>query len=185
MPDAERPVDRLMVLIDGSTAFVRVVGRGTFKISTALKDFSASALDRGVSGLVLDLSECTGMDSTFMGVIAGLAIRFRKAGRGRVAAVNLSSKTRNLLGTLGLDHLIDTCMPGATPDEYRVALEAEDRHTRLEASPADEKRTAETILEAHEDLVEIHPANLQKFKDVLEFLREDMRKWERKEGGTA
>ena len=35
--------------------------------------------------------------------------------------------------------------------------------------------TAETMLEAHENLVKLSPENLPKFKDVLTFLREDLK----------
>ena len=42
---------------------------------------------------------------------------------------------------------------------------------------------AETILEAHENLVELSPENLPKFKDVLTFIREDLKKKEA--GGSA
>ena len=38
--------------------------------------------------------------------------------------------------------------------------------TRAEAAP--------TILEAHENLMEFDPRNVPKFKDVVEFLREDL-----------
>jgi hypothetical protein len=40
--------------------------------------------------------------------------------------------------------------------------------TREEAAP--------TILEAHENLMEFDPRNVPKFKDVVEFLREDLGK---------
>jgi hypothetical protein len=40
------------------------------------------------------------------------------------------------------------------------------RPTREEAAP--------TILEAHENLIEFDPRNVPKFKDVVEFLREDL-----------
>ena len=44
----------------------------------------------------------------------------------------------------------------------------------LPSEPADKTTRAETMLEAHQDLVEANPANEAKFKDVLEYLRQDL-----------
>jgi hypothetical protein len=43
--------------------------------------------------------------------------------------------------------------------------------------PLDENRTAraETMLEAHEALVKSAPENISKFKDVIQFLEEELR----------
>jgi hypothetical protein len=46
--------------------------------------------------------------------------------------------------------------------------------TEIQQEGDNRKTTAETMLEAHEDLVRVSPENLPKFKDVLTFLREDL-----------
>ena len=176
MPGQEQPTDRLMVMVRGRVALVRVIGRGSFKVSTTLKDFAAAAIEQGAARVVLDMSACAGMDSTFMGVLAGLSMRLQKVAEGRVVLVNLSLKTRNLLGTLGLDLLVEPHMAEDVPAEY-AALLLEDAGLQTAAAPADDRfRTAATMLEAHENLVKISPDNLPKFKDVLEYLREDVRR---------
>lgn len=169
------PEDRLSVAIVGRIALVRVEGRGSFKVSTALKEFVQAALAEGVLTVVVDLAGCISMDSTFMGVLAGAAGKLRRREPGRLALVNLSQKTRGLVSTLGLDQIAAAFDAGQTPGEFAVFLDsapvealggrAESKHT-----------TAETMLEAHETLSALTPENRPRFKDVLTFLREDVRR---------
>jgi hypothetical protein len=44
----------------------------------------------------------------------------------------------------------------------------------LPGGSTDKTTQAETMLEAHEELVEANPENAAKFKDVLEFLKQDL-----------
>lgn len=176
MAAPEQPVDKLLVAVSGDIAFIRVLGRGSFKISTAMKEFSTAAIDTGCRSLVLDMTECVGMDSTFMGVLAGLAFRLKQKAAGRITMVNLSLRTRGLLATLGLDQVIDPHMAGATPEDLQPYFQGTaNRMTALDTHENSSRVTAETMLEAHENLVKLSPENLPKFKDVLTFLREDLK----------
>lgn len=179
MPPAEQPVDQLLVAVHQDLAFLRVNGRGSFKVSTAMKEFAGSAIDRGCTRLVLDMAECVGMDSTFMGVLAGLAVRLRQKGGG-IVMVNLSLRTRGLLATLGLDQVIEPHMSGDLPPDLQPFLAAAPVPMEtLDTRERSTRVTTETMLEAHQDLVRLSPDNLPKFKDVLTFLREDLKREER------
>ena len=168
--------DRILVTVQGTTAYIRVVGRGSFKISTSLKEFGRAAIERGCRYLALDMADCVGMDSTFMGVLAGLAMDLKRRGGGRIVMVNLSIRTRGLLGTLGLDQVIEPHMTGSMPDDLKAAFGGGGPAMAPVAGEEESQRsTAETMLEAHENLVALSPENLPKFKDVLTFLREDLK----------
>ena len=54
----------------------------------------------------------------------------------------------------------------------------------LDPSPAngDRKEISRTCLEAHQTLMDINPANVPKFKEVAQFLAEDLKKMEEKPG---
>jgi len=175
--------DRLLVAIHEGTAYVQVYGRGTFKISTALKQFGLAAVGCGCRRVILNMSHCIGMDSTFMGVLAGLAVRMKECGAERIALVNLSEKTRGLLATLGLDQVLQTCLSGQTPAELEPWVGRVPDMEALERVEESRQATAETMLEAHENLVEVSAENFPRFKDVLTFLREDIEK-ARKECGA-
>lgn len=166
--------DSVQVALFPDKAVVRIVGRGSFHVSTSVKDFGREAARRGARELIFDLRQCIGMDSTFMGVTAGLAFYLRKADPpGRVIMLNLSPKTRNLLKTLGLDQVVETHMQDEDLSAYADVLRREEELETVE-DQADRAEKAETALDAHRDLVELTPENKPKFKDVIAFLEEDV-----------
>ena len=171
--------DRVLVSIQDDTAYIHVIGRGSFKVGGGMKQFGVASIERGCRQIVLDMAECTGMDSTFMGVLAGLAFRLKqRQDRGDIHIVNLSARTQGLLTTLGLDQVVETYMAGSTPEPFRDALATRDAIEEVPCEDDSRASTARTMLEAHQDLVNLSPENLSKFKDVLSFLREDLRKEE-------
>ncbi len=176
MAESDKSGDQLLVAVHKDIAFVRVRERGSFKISKNLKQFGLSSIEQGVRRIVVDLSECIGMDSTFMGVLAGIAFRLHKLEGGKLYIVNLSARTRGLLSTLGLDQLVIPCMAGSTPKEFEPFLADAGGLSAVDTDRESRRETAEMMLEAHENLVELSPENLPRFKDVLTFLREDAEK---------
>jgi anti-anti-sigma regulatory factor len=155
-------------------ALVRVDGRGSFKVSTSLKEFGQVALQAGATTAVLDMGRCIGMDSTFMGVLAGWATRLRQRPGGRLALINLSPRTRSLVATLGLDQIVQAYEAGPLPDDLHAAAALSEGLAALEPREESRATTTETMIEAHENLVQLSPENLPRFKDVLIYLREDL-----------
>jgi anti-sigma B factor antagonist len=173
-----QPKDRIWVALNPPTAFIRVEGRGSFKISSALKEFGAAAVSAGCATLLFDLADCIGMDSTFMGVLAGMAGRLKREARGEIVLLNMTPRTRGLVATLGLDHIVQSFESGAAPERYAELLSQSQRMKSLDAGGESRREINVTMLQAHEDLVKINPENLPRFKDVLTFLREDLKKAE-------
>lgn len=175
MAESSSGTDRLQVAQCGDTAYIKVLGRGSHKISASLKDFCSSMINRQVSHIVLDMDECIGMDSTFMGVLAGLTLRLKRELQGTIHMVHLSQRTRELLETLGLDQIIKPSMKGETPEEIEKVLEcAGQTREKLETTESSKKEDAEMMLEAHENLIELSDDNIPRFKDVITFLKEDI-----------
>ena len=171
----ETGTDSLLVARYKECAFVRVLKRGSFKTSPALKKFGTSAIEKGCKELVVDMEDCLSMDSTFMGVIAGLAFRLQRESGGETALINLSPKTSALLETLGLSRLVKMYLTGALTDDLNERLAHLAGFSQLDTSRTDRKVTAETMLAAHEDLVKVSPENLPKFQDVLAYLKADLK----------
>jgi anti-sigma B factor antagonist len=182
MTNPEQAPDKLWVAVQDDTAFVHVQGRGSFKISSALKQFGGAVIEQGCRQIIFDMVKCIGMDSTFMGVLAGIALRLKEKTGGEIIMVNLSLRTRGLLATLGLDQIIQPQMVGTMSESLQKVLAASGRLAELQSPSETRMETAETMLEAHENLVQLTPENVPKFKDVLTFLREDLKK-AREEGG--
>jgi len=179
MPAAENG-DRILVAVQGDCAFVQVCGRGSFKNAPAVKRFGLSAIEQDCRFFVLDMAACTGMDSTFMGVLAGLALRLRETagGRGRLMAINLTAKTESLLDTLGLTRLMDTYQAGVDPEALKAGMQEGLRLDSLPAGGEDRKALVETMLSAHQELSGLSADNRLRFKDVLAYLEQDLKQIE-------
>ncbi|MEP6668056.1 MAG: STAS domain-containing protein [Chthoniobacter sp.] len=147
------------------TVWVRVEGKGSFLNSTGLKEFAKEMINRGFREFAVDLMNCTVMDSTFMGTLAGIALRLRELGQGNLRVTNLNERNSDLLSNLGLDQLFVIEARNSAP----VAAQ-----TPLAAAAPDKTTQAQTMLAAHEACVEANEANAAKFKDVLEYLKQDL-----------
>lgn len=158
----------ILVGVAQGTVWIRVDGKGSFQNSTSLKDFSREMLARGHKRFIVDLRCCPLMDSTFMGTLAGIALKLHGVENGGVEIVNMNDRTRSLLSNLGLDQLL-SLQPLA---EGGVSVPCETQS--LPKDHCDKVTQATTMLEAHEAVVEANPQNEAKFKDVLEYLRHDL-----------
>ena len=165
--------NELLVLVRKQCAMLKVKGYGSFKEGPSIKHFGVSAINKGCTVIIFDMGECLGMDSTFMGVMAELAMRVHDA-NGRLAAINLTEKTFSLLKTLGLNRIIDCYKVAELPAELKsVLIDAMDLEA-LSLDEADQLTSLTTMLEAHQNLVKAAPENIARFKDVISYLDQDL-----------
>jgi len=182
-------LSKILVARGTDLGFVKVVGRGSFQNSGCLKAFYLQLLKEGIHRFVVDLETCTYLDSTFLGILLGLGLKVKDAnnGHGRLHILNASPRNLELLKNLGLDRLIhiqgkddpDAMGNGAGIPNGRGPsssdLHAVEKKLEEVACPVPTRQeAAPTILEAHEALMEFDARNIPKFKDVVEFLREDL-----------
>lgn len=152
----------MQVAVAGPSVWIKVDGRGTFQNSAGMRDFAAEMTHRGHRDFVIDLTNCELMDSTFMGTLAGIALRLGEGGKVRVVRPN--ERNRSVLSNLGLDRIMQVeAAPAREP-------EAPGWQAAGGGQPQEEKKQA--IIEAHENLVAANPENAVRFKDVLEFLKD-------------
>jgi anti-sigma B factor antagonist len=153
--------------------YVRVVGRGTFQNSQPLRVFALGKIEQGQGEFIVDLGRCQGMDSTFLGVLAGIGLRLRQNGRdATIGVVNIGSRNLELLEMLGLDRLF-TMNSGTVPalDETEYENLPDTDLTQL-THPLDKDETADLMIEAHDNLIRADERNAVKFKELTRFLRE-------------
>ena len=162
----------IQVGVNGPSVWVRVAGRGSFLNSGSLKEFAREMVNRGFRDFVFDLQNCVMMDSTFMGTMAGMALRLKELGQGRLHVIHCGERSRELLAGLGLDQIFDIRANGATAPECEALAKAND--VSPEGSADAKREQAGTMLEAHEALCQAAPENLTRFKDVLEYLKHDL-----------
>jgi anti-sigma B factor antagonist len=166
----------------GTEVHVRVMGRGTFQNGQTLRRYAFEMMDRGSGEFFVDLSRCQGMDSTFLGVLAGIGLRLVQTGRaGKVHIVNVGARNLELLQTLGLDRLfainttdnLRTQNPVPADADLQQLPESDLTETARLLSKHD---TADLMLEAHDYLIRADQRNLAKFKDLTQFLRKNATK---------
>lgn len=152
--------------------WIKVEGKGSFLNSAGVKDFAKEMVIRGSREFVVDLRNCPVMDSTFMGTLAMIALRLRELGQGSLHVINLNERNHDLLTNLGLDQLFSMDSAGV---KEGMQTGGSNLPSSLQPTAAtDREAQAEAMLEAHEALVEVDPENLAKFKDVLEYLKQDL-----------
>ena len=148
---------------------MKVEGKGSFLNSGNLKEFTREMINRGYREFVVDLEDCIMMDSTFMGTMAGVALRLKELGHGHLHVVHCGTRSRELLTGLGLDQIFTIHANGAVAPACEIL-----NGSPAPAPSAQKQQQAQQMLDAHEALCEAAPENFSRFKDVLDYLKQDL-----------
>lgn len=138
-----------------------------------MKQFGEERIHAGEKRLVIDLGGCTGMDSTFMGSLAGMAARLT-AGGGALEIADIDSRGRQSLEDLGLDCMMAICPPDAPWIGRLDAIRHELAPPRSIAALPNVRDRAKHVLEAHETLADTSKDNAKRFSGVISILRDDL-----------
>jgi anti-anti-sigma regulatory factor len=169
------PSARLSVLVGKDFACVKIAGRANFTFSPDFKTLLAELMQKGYGHFIIDLSECVLMDSTFLGVLAGFGIKLNKGTPTDKSGIELSNpnaRVTELLENLGVLQLFKI-INGAVELSGDVSVQ-----TPAPVNPSHEEITR-TSLEAHQALMAVNPDNVPRFKDVAQFLAEDLKNLEK------
>ncbi|TFE68915.1 STAS domain-containing protein [Methylacidiphilum caldifontis] len=147
--------------------YLKVVGWGSFDKSSSLRLFYNQLLSSGIRRLIVDLQECTYMDSTFLGTLAAIQIKFNSI-NGELKVVNVSKKNQESISTLGLDKIFDIS------EQWDVSQYL-DHLAPLDRQALKKGDTSLIMLEAHELLIDLDPRNKAKFQDLVDYLKEEIR----------
>ena len=144
---------------------IRVEGRGTLRESPAVHEFAVHALRDGASTLVVDLSACEYLDSTFLG---GLVDLHRRHGAGQPPRLLIAASPAVRRQAFAANHLeplfryVDECPEVIGEDRIIPAptLRASDLGSH--------------ILECHRRLAEVGGPNQSAFGAVAEGLTREL-----------
>ncbi len=151
--------------ISSDPVLVRIIGKANYLNCGPLNDFFEGMLKKGTSHFVLDFSECEGMDSTFLGILAGVALKVRGLEPpGSVVLSRIEGRKLELVKNLGLHRILMV-------QEGKKAPAHEARST--EDLGATGSADQQTMLRAHQSLVEADASNWEKFQDVIDYLRHE------------
>lgn len=146
---------------------VKINGKANYLNCNSFREFIQTIITNGSHHIFIDFEACKGMDSTFLGILAGTAIELRKlAPAGDLIVGNLGERNYELICNLGLQNLLTVSKDQAGSTETFDALQNQ------------EVSDAKNILQAHENLTAADKGNVAKFQDVISFLRNQVEKQE-------
>ncbi len=155
----------VLATFDDSVVYCRVVGIGNMNNSATYQDFSCRLQKQGYHEFVLDFSQCEGLDSTFLGILLGIALG-NQGMRCKVLVVNASDSIRRILTEVGIDRLLEVFgEPMRLPS---IPMR------RLDEIPGNDADRINMILEAHENLCRLAGSNKQRFGSFIEILRTEL-----------
>jgi anti-sigma B factor antagonist len=170
------PSVNLSVLVGKNFACVKIAGRANFSSSPDFKTLLVELTQKGYTHFIIDLSECALMDSTFLGTLAQFGLKLNTAGAAGppgIELLNCNTRVTELLENLGALPLFKTSTGALKlPDDVKTC-------TPESIHPTHEQITR-TCLEAHQTLMQVNPANMTRFKDVAQFLAEDLNNLEKR-----
>lgn len=140
--------------------------------SPAMKSFADARLADGESRLVVDLSDCTGMDSTFMGTLAGIASRLAERS-GALQIAEPGERNRRSLEDLGLDFLMEIDPADASWKPHLTQIRSLVMPTSAN-TPFSQLQRTRHVLEAHQQLADLSPQNAEAFSHVVDLLQNEL-----------
>ncbi len=112
--------------------------------------------------LVFDLSQSRSMDSSFVGVLIGLIGRKRRPAGFELQLCNPNREILRILETMGVLHYFEVV--NQLPDPI-------DAWVDIPVSPAAPDRLTDLVIDAHENLMDADPRNVDKFEPVVRGLK--------------
>ncbi|MGK0176399.1 MAG: anti-anti-sigma factor [Lentimonas sp.] len=144
---------------------VQIYGKANYLNCNSFREFIEMTVQEGNGHIVLDFKECTGMDSTFLGILTGTALELRQQSpAGILILCNLGERNHDLVYNLGLQNLL-------TIDEDLLEVVDAVKKEQFSALRNMKVSDAKEVLKAHENLVEADKENAAKFQDVIAFLK--------------
>ena len=96
----------MSVWVGDKTAWIRIEGRANLNSSVDFKALVNGLIEKGYTRFILDLTECVLMDSTFLGVLAGLGMKFSAPKNGDPAITVELLNANEQLGTGRVKNLV-------------------------------------------------------------------------------
>src|SRR5690606_25541663 len=122
---------------------IKIDGKASYLNCGPVSDFIDRMIVQGKRRFVLDFDRCTGMDSTFLGIIAGAALNLRTTNPpGNIVLCRLNARNMELVKNLGLHKIVTVDGNGAEGDYI-------DEKSSLSTLDKSEIEQAKMILRAH------------------------------------
>ena len=183
----------------GDTVCLRIAGQGNMNNALAVREFCSEMISMEYSKIVMDLHECTGVDSTFMGMMLCIAQdideinKENNSGRHKIVDEKENNDSwqdldmqdehadGGYLLALGASEKIRDLLENLGVagfirilNEECPALPHSPKMVPLPAAKGDSAQRIKTIHEAHERLVRVDESNKERFGVFLKQLKKEM-----------
>lgn len=157
-----------LVNAQSDPVILRIVGKASYLNCAPVSRFFEEMIADGRRQFVIDFGECTGMDSTFLGILAATAMDLKEQEPpGDLVLCRMNARIQELVFNVGLHRMLTMDRSGFEP-KYAVQQPlTQDDESESEKLAANSR----LVLKAHEALCEIDEENVQKFQDVVAFLK--------------
>ncbi len=168
-----RPQPGISLSQTDTALFVRIDGPATMTLGPAFTAVCDHCREEFNRPMLVDLSACERIDSTFAGCLVSQWRKARESGGSGFALVHPSPKCIEALAQMSLDRLltIEAILPPG-PEAF----------TPVADETFSAERVVETVIEAHEQLAGVSEANARVFGPIAAAFKTDL---ERKRQGDA
>ncbi len=162
--------DRIEVAVIERTVYLKPFGYATQQNSLGIPDFLTAMYRAGCSNVAVDLADCKGMDSTFLGCVAVAATAGPRRRGKCVVVLNATENLVRQLRRIGLLPLVSLHEGEAEPP-----ADLQLRRVDFVHFPKTEHQRVEKVKFLHEQLTELNEKNRQLFGPFIQMLEEELR----------
>lgn len=153
---------KILVAQHEGTFVIKFVGDVRLTLCTTIDEFFGKMFSTpGFLGVVIDLSEAEGIDSTSLGLLAKLAIHAKKQYQLTPIIICPNPNITRLLNSMGFDQVFDIRQSNETLVDTGRNL------GELPLLNADLSCIKEKIIEAHRILIDMNEHNRNEFSDLV------------------
>jgi anti-sigma B factor antagonist len=152
------------VCATNNEVYVQIREKASYLNCAPLRSFLHEMVNEGNRVFVVDFQNCSSMDSTFLGILVGLALQLRKfQDGGNLTLLNLIGRNLETVENLGI-HKIATVSSEFVSNTNEL--------DELKVKSKSDKASPELIYKAHKTLLDLNEKNSKIFKDVVNYLEQ-------------
>ena len=152
------------VCATNNEVYVQIREKASYLNCAPLRSFLHEMVNEGNRVFVVDFQNCSSMDSTFLGILVGLALQLRKfQDGGNLTLLNLIGRNLETVENLGI-HKIATVSSEFVSNTNEL--------NELKVKSKSDKASPELIYKAHKTLLDLNEKNSKIFKDVVNYLEQ-------------
>ncbi len=145
---------------------IKIEGNATWENAHYFLNFLQKLIDEGKNKVLIDLSECNFLDSTYFGVLVELFESCEEKKNAEIYIANANESVLEEMRQLGLDQIVKFA------DEMQIKeFEGIDTTEQYFEDNYSRIQKAKQILKAHQRLESLNEKNKEEFKDVISSLK--------------